>query len=198
MSPEIAKIVRKDCIVIDVGSTKKEIVNKLDRTFLNFLGSHPLAGLEKRSIRYAYPGLFKNSFCILTPTKKTSKNVLYKIKRLWRALGAKTILFSPDEHDKILSFVSHLPHVVAFSLMGIIPEGYLRFGATGLRDTTRIAASDAELWTDILLSNRNNIVNDIELLQEYLSSMKLALKKRDYRQLNLIITKAKQKRDALI
>jgi len=197
LAPMISKVVSKNCIVTDVGSTKKEIVSMLSKIFPNFLGSHPLAGSEKRSIVNAELNMFKGTQCILTPTKRTTSKAFNKIKTLWANLGANVIILSPETHDKILSFTSHLPHVAAFSLIGIVPKEYLKFASTGLRDTTRIATSDPKLWVDILLTNRQNLVKNIGLLQNKLSKIKKALQKKDNNLLNLILKQAKEKRDSL-
>jgi len=197
LTPKIAKIVKRECIVTDVGSTKKEIVSILGKVFPNYVGSHPLAGSEKRSITNAHAGIFKNSLCILTPTKNTPKRALNKIRVLWKRLGARTILFKPGTHDKILSFVSHLPHTVAFSLINSIPDDYLKFASTGLKDTTRIAASDSQLWADILLSNKKNMLKSIESFQHNLSKIKSAIQKKDKKGLVLILKKAQAKRTNL-
>lgn len=197
LAPKISRIVGRDCIVSDVGSTKEEIVSRLEKIFPNYAGSHPLAGSEKRGIINAHPDLFKDSLCILTPTRNTNKKALNRLSLLWRRLGARTALLSPQAHDKILSFVSHLPHIVAFSLIGIIPRQYLRFASSGLKDTTRIAASEGELWADILLSNRKNIIKAIELLQANMSRIKSAIQKKDKKRSASIIKKAKIKREIL-
>lgn len=193
----ISKIIGKDCLVIDVGSTKKEIVGRLNKFFPNYLGTHPLAGSEKRSIVYADPDIFKDSVCILTPTKNTKSKVLDKIKKLWSEAGAKVVSLTPEMHDKILSFTSHLPHLAAFSLMNAIPDKHLRFTATGLRDTTRIAGSDSALWTSVFLSNRNNLLDAISVLEKELSKIKLAILKNDRKSLGAILEKAKAKRSKL-
>jgi prephenate dehydrogenase len=197
LAPLISKIISKDCVVTDVGSTKEKIVSKLEKSFPNFVGSHPLAGSEKRSIQNAQFNMFSGTQCILTPTKITNSKALNKIKALWVNLGARVIILSPKAHDKVLSFTSHLPHVAAFSLIGIIPREYLRFASNGLGDTTRIAASDPLLWVDILLSNRKNIIKNIVLLQNELSGMKEAIGKNDRIFLNKILKQAKEKRDTL-
>ena len=193
----ILKFIRKDSIVTDVGSTKKEIVSKLSKIFPNYVGSHPLAGSEKRGLTNASTYIFKNSLCILTPTKNTTPKALKKIKNLWNKLGARVIFLDPDTHDRILSFVSHLPHVIAFSLIDIVPDKYLKFGATGLKDTTRIALSDSRVWVDIFLSNRENMLKSIESFQNNLSRIKSAINKRDERTLIKILKKAKGKREIL-
>ena len=193
----ILKFIRKDSIVTDVGSTKKEIVSKLSKIFPNYVGSHPLAGSEKRGLVNASTDIFKNSLCILTPAKNTNPKALKRIKDLWNRLGARVIFLSPDTHDRILSFVSHLPHVIAFSLIDIVPDKYLKFGATGLKDTTRIALSDSRLWVDILLSNRENMLKAIEDFEHNLSRIKSAINKREERTLIKILKRAKGKREIL-
>lgn len=193
----ISRIISKDCLVTDVGSTKKEIVLCLEKVFANFVGSHPLAGSEKRSIANSELSMFRGTKCILTPTNKTSSRALNRIKKLWINLGATVITISPEIHDKILSFTSHLPHVAAFSLMGVVPKDYLKFASTGLGDTTRIAASDPELWVDIFLSNRQNLLKNIDLFSDRLMKIKKAIQKKDRGLLNSLLEEAKEKRDSL-
>jgi len=197
LAPKISDIVGRDCIVSDVGSTKKEIVLRLEGFFPNYVGSHPLAGSEKKGIINAQPDLFKDSLCILTPTRNTNKKALNKLNLLWNRLGAGTVKLSPHAHDKILSFVSHLPHIVAFSLIGVIPRQYLKFASTGLKDTTRIAASDSEIWQDIFLNNRENISEAIETFQKNLFKIKSAIRKKDSRLLARILKEARNKRETL-
>jgi prephenate dehydrogenase len=193
----ISKRITRDCLVTDVGSTKKEIVAKLEKVFPYYIGSHPLAGSEKRGIVHAYANIFQDSLCILTPTKNTSPRALSKIKKLWIQLGAKVKFLSPGEHDKILSFVSHLPHIIAFSLISSIPSSYLSFASTGLKDTTRIAASDSEIWKDVFFSNQKNVLKGIELFQKSLVKIKSALRRNDKNLLTQILKKAKNKRETL-
>jgi prephenate dehydrogenase len=197
LAPFVAQSVKKDCIVIDVGSTKKEIVSKLEKIFPNYIGVHPLAGSEKRGILNARADLFKNSLCLLTPTPLTKTFVRKKIEELWSELDAKVFSVAPDKHDEILAFISHLPHIVAFSLIGAIPEKFLNFASGGLKDTTRIAASDSELWADIFLSNQKNITRSIEMFEKRISEIKLAIKKKNKKLLNRILAEAKNKREVL-
>ncbi len=197
LAPEISKIISKGCIVTDVGSSKSEIVSKLQKIFPHYIGSHPLSGSEKRSIRHAGVDMFKGTQCILTPTRKTEPKALNKIKSLWVKLGAKVSLLSPEAHDKILSFTSHLPHVAAFSLIGIVPKEYFKFSSNGLKDTTRIAASQPQLWVDIFLSNRKNIIRAINALQNKISAIKSAVQKNNRNLLNKILNAAKEKREIL-
>lgn len=197
LAAKISKIAGTDAIITDVGSTKKEIVAKLENIFPNFVGSHPLAGSEKRSIGNADPEMFIGSVCILTPTRKTKRPALKRIKGFWNRLGATTIDLSPENHDRILAFTSHLPHISAFSLMGSVPQQYLKFASGGLKDTTRIAASDSQLWADIFLSNRKNILKAISVLEKNLANIKSALNNKDRKSLVKILRRAKKKREKL-
>lgn len=197
MAPAISKLISRDCLLTDVGSTKAEIVRTLSGIFSNFIGSHPLAGSEKTGVLQAHQDMFEGSLCILTPTARTSSLVLKRIKALWQRLGAKTVLLTPESHDKILSLVSHLPHVAAFALMNIIPTDCLMYAANGLKDTTRIARSDSELWAQIFLSNRKNMLRSIELFEAQLSRIKSAVKRKDKLLLKEILEQARKRRECL-
>lgn len=197
LARKISRIISSDCIVTDVGSTKKEVSSVLDRLFPNYVGSHPLAGSEKRSIINARADIFKGSLCVLTPTKNTHRQTLKKIKLFWERIGARVVLLGPENHDRALAFVSHLPHIIAFSLINTVPNKYLKLSSTGFRDTTRIAASDSEIWSDIFLSNRRNVLNTLDLLEKDLSRIKSLIQKRDRRSLALMIKKAKARRESL-
>ncbi|MDD2927428.1 MAG: prephenate dehydrogenase/arogenate dehydrogenase family protein [Candidatus Omnitrophica bacterium] len=194
---EILKYVNNDCIVTDVGSTKEKIVSFLGKDFLNYVGSHPLAGSEKRGVIYAQAGIFKGTLCILTPTLKTPGTAMKKIKALWQKAGARVICLSPKEHDRVLSFTSHLPHAVAFSLIDSIPDASLKFSASGLKDTTRIAASDALLWQGIFLTNRKNILKAIADFEKKLLKIKSAISKNNKKELRAILARAQKKRNSL-
>lgn len=194
----ISKIIRADCIVMDVGSTKERIVSELEDMFPCYVGSHPLAGSEKRGVINANSGIFKDSLCILTPTAKTDKRSLNKIKNLWIKIGARVAMLNPGVHDKILSFVSHLPHISAFSLMSLVPRDCLKFASTGLKDTTRIAASDSAIWADIFLTNSKNVLTTIKLFEDKLSKIQNAIRKQDRDALISILEAARKKRQALV
>ncbi len=197
LAAKISPLVSKECIVSDVGSTKQKIVSKLERIFPRYVGTHPLAGSEKRGIVNAQSDTFKDSLCIFTPTRYTDKKAQEKLWSLWTKLGAKVVLLSPEIHDKILSFVSHLAHLAAFSLIATMPPGYLKFASGGLKDTTRIAASDSELWADIFLSNQKYIMKAVTSFQENLGKIKSAINRRDKKLLIQILKKARAKRAVL-
>jgi len=197
MASQIAKRIKKDCLVIDVGSSKELIVAGLTRLLPNFLGCHPLAGSEKKGIINSTGNIFKDSVCIITPTVKTKIQTLSKIKMLWKKIGAQVVLLSAKEHDKALAFTSHLPHVLAFSLISSIPEGYLSLSSSGLKDTTRIAGSDAQLWSEIFLSNRVNLLATLRIFQKQLAILKFALKNKNKPQLIRLLLLANAQRNKL-
>ncbi|MFH1339432.1 MAG: prephenate dehydrogenase/arogenate dehydrogenase family protein, partial [Candidatus Omnitrophota bacterium] len=190
----IAALIKPGALVTDTGSTKREIVGKLEKILPNFVGAHPLAGSEKQGVINANENLFRDSWCILTPTKRTPKTALNKIKKFWRALGAKVIYISPLKHDRYISYISHLPHVVAFSLIHSIPRNTFHLASGGLKDTTRIAASGDELWRDILVTNPDNVLAALEAFDNSLSRIKSAIIKRDAKALAKILKQARLKR----
>lgn len=197
LAPVISGLIKKDCLVFDVGSSKANIARKLSRLFPFFVGAHPLAGSEKRGIKFARPDLFLNSLCILTPLKNTSKNAFLKVKKLWNALGARTLVISPEKHDQTLGFISHLPHIAAFSLINSIPAEFLRFSTPSLKESTRVASSDPELWADIILDNQQNSLKAISMMQSNLQGIKASLKRKDKLELINQFKKAKNKRGSL-
>ncbi len=198
IAQKIAKRLKSDCVVIDVGSTKENIVSKAGALIPNFVGCHPLAGSEKKGIENARGDIFAGSICIITPAIDTNKNHLNKIKLLWRKLGAKIVILTPKKHDQILAFTSHLPHMIAFSLIGSIPDEFLKLSSGGLKDTTRISGSNALLWSEIFLSNRKNLIASVSSFQAKLAALKLALKNRDMKRLTKILSAAKRKRERLL
>jgi prephenate dehydrogenase len=197
IAPKIAKELKKSCIVIDVGSTKESIVAKLSALIPNFLGCHPLAGSEKRGIMNLSAGIFTGSICIITPTVKVNKNILNKVKLLWQKLGSRIVILSPKRHDQILALTSHLPHAVAFSLIGSVPDQFLNLSSGGLKDSTRISSSDANLWSQVFLSNRSNLLDALSVFQIKLAALKLAIESRNKKLLMKILETAQKKRDKL-
>lgn len=194
LAVQAARFVDKSCFVTDVGSTKEEVVRGLSKAFPNYVGSHPLAGSERRGIQNASADIFEDSVCILTPVKDTPEAVIGVIKAFWAKMGAKTILLDPRRHDKVLGFTSHMPHAAAFSLINAIPAEDLKFSGAGLKDSSRIAGSDPDVWADIFLSNDKNLLKGITALEFQLREIKTAVKNRDRRKLLVILEKARRKR----
>jgi prephenate dehydrogenase len=193
----LSKKIKGDTIVIDVGSTKEKIVTRLSGLFANFVGCHPLAGSEARGAVNARPDIFSDSICILTPVKSTRPAVYNKIKKLWECVGARVIIMPPDKHDQILSFISHLPHVVAFSLIRCVPDDFLKFAPTSLKDVTRIAASDPKLWQEIFLSNKRNIRIAISGFKKAVLALESAITNSESKKIFDFLNKAKTKREKM-
>ncbi len=161
---KIIPLMKRNAILTDVGSTKKYIVEQIShnlRKDITFIGAHPIAGSEQRGVEFASADLFEGCTCIITPMGNHT-NEGETISHLWRLLGAKIKYMTPEQHDEILAFVSHLPHLAASCLINAIKEEYLVCGASGLRDTTRVASGDPELWVDIFCQNRENVIKSID------------------------------------
>lgn len=197
LAPKISRVIKKGCLVTDVGSTKSQIVSKLNGLFGCFVGSHPLAGSEKRSIIHAEDGLLEGSICIITPSKSTSKTALKQISAFWKAAGMRVCYMPADKHDRILAAVSHLPHIIAFSLINSVPSSFLGFSATSLRDTTRIAASDRSIWSDIFMTNRENLLEMISAFEKELNKLKRSIRQKKPSELKTLLRSAARKRERL-
>lgn len=196
-APKLAKLASEKCIISDVGSTKQKIVNAFERKGINFVGAHPLAGSEKKGVKFADGTLFENSLCILTPTAKTDKKSLWKIRKLWQIAGARAESLSPSKHDSVIALVSHLPHIVAFSLVDTLPQRLFKFAAEGFKDTTRIAASDAKIWQDIFLSNRRPLLKNIDDFQKRLNILKSLIRGKDRVKLHRLLKQIGAKRSKI-
>jgi len=174
---EIGPHLKKGAILTDVGSVKGELVRTIEALLpagVHFVPGHPIAGKEKFGVAEATGTLFQGAKCILTPTKKTDLAALEAVKDIWVAAGANVLVMAPELHDKIFAAVSHMPHVAAFAMMSAVAElntgteDYVNFSGAGFKDFTRIAASSPEIWRDICLLNRDNI---IQMLDRYLFSL---------------------------
>ena len=197
---EAARWAKKGAIITDVGSTKEWIVKRIEG-FLKpfsgmfFVGSHPMAGSEHASVEYAKSDLLEGSPCIVTRTRNTDKKALRIVTGFWKALGAKVKIMSPAEHDRSVSLISHLPHIVGFSLAGSIPQDQMIYAAEGFRDTTRVASSDPKLWSEIFLTNRKEIRRAARLFELYYNGVIRNLSRGRYSAVMRMLAKAKSKRD---
>jgi prephenate dehydrogenase len=165
-------------LVTDVGSTKRNIVRAAERLAatrsLAFVGSHPLAGSEQAGYRVARADLFRGATVVVTPTEKTELAALKKTSELWEALGARVTALDPETHDRTVAAISHLPHLIACALVdgaGRVEPAALELAARGFRDTTRIAAGDPDMWTEIFLANRDALTAGIEAFREALADL---------------------------
>jgi prephenate dehydrogenase len=205
--PDLARsvipLMKTSAILTDVGSTKDYIVSQINKYIkgrcgsnnLSFIGAHPLAGSEQRGIESAKPDLFEGSVCVLTPTDFSSKKCVKKIANMWKALGAEISFLKPRMHDEIVAFISHLPHFVASGLTNVVDEKHWKFGANGLRDTTRIASGDPKLWLSICKQNRVKIIEALRCFSEEMKSMLRDMEEENDNEILNRLKKAKDMRD---
>ncbi len=197
---EIARACRRETLVTDVGSTKSEIIagleGKLPET-VRFVGSHPLAGGEHAGAAKARVDLFEDRLVVITPTKKSPTADCRELADFWTALGARVISMTPRKHDRAVAAISHLPHLMASALAAATPEKSLPLAATGFEDTTRIAAGDPELWTQIFLSNQAPVLEALARMEISLKRFRSAIENQDARALKRVLTTAKRKRDVV-
>jgi prephenate dehydrogenase len=187
-------------LITDAGSTKVAIVSGVEAVLdagSTFIGSHPLAGSERQGPTAAAANLFVGRTVVVTPTSATNPTALADATRFWSSLGAEVVELTPQEHDRALAITSHLPHLIAGGLAAMLPEEYRPLAAAGFRDTTRTAAGDAELWTQILMSNRDNVLAGIEAFDAEIHTAREALKHGDAARLRRLLSKGKDSRDAL-
>jgi prephenate dehydrogenase len=190
---------RPGTLLTDVGSTKTSIVRRLAGRLppgVNFVGSHPLAGSEKTGPENARADLFEGRLVILTPVGDPPAAV-WTIGDFWRALGARVETMSPEKHDEVLATTSHLPHLLASVLAGVLPLEWRPLTATGFRDTTRLAAGSPELWQAIFLSNQPALLDAVERFRAHLELFRDALLKGDGRRLRVLLDQGKYVRDSL-
>jgi prephenate dehydrogenase len=206
---EWAHCLTPGAIVSDVGSVKGTLVEQSEAAMpagVHFVGAHPIAGKEKTGVAAGSDQLFKSARCILTPTKRTDPQALERIKQLWEEAGSIVLTMDPHLHDQILGAVSHLPHIAAFALMNALADlrdhrlsalDLAGHSGGGLRDTTRIAASSPEMWRDIFLWNRDNLVSYIDQYQRALEDLKRLIKAGDAAGIEKALERAKGEREKL-
>ncbi len=192
---------RNGAVITDAGSTKGSIVRDLDAMHgtkgLSFVGSHPLAGSEKRGIDHANENLFDGKTTILTPTARTQAPALELVAQFWQGLGCVIKLMDPETHDRSLAVTSHLPHLAASALAGILPPGLQSLAASGFRDTTRIAAGDPELWTAIFKDNAPALLAALDQFTDRLAQYRQAIESGDTAMLEQLLFSGKKIRDSL-
>jgi prephenate dehydrogenase len=197
---ELAPYCAAGALITDAGSTKARIVEEVEQALpeqVHFIGSHPLAGSEKRGPQYADAYLFHNRWVVLTPTPRTDPAALNRARAFWQALGARVKVMTPAEHDRGLALTSHLPHLLASALAATLPLELFDLAATGFRDTTRIAAGDPSLWTAIFAHNRAALLTALDRFEENLHALRSSLAASDWQRLENLLIEAKQVRDGL-
>ncbi len=198
---QIAPFLPDKCIVTDVGSTKKQIASWAKKYLpdrVDFVGSHPMAGSEQQGIEFARGDLFDGAFCFVTPTAKSKESSVTAIKQMWRALEMKVIEMAPQQHDQTVAMISHLPHILAASLVNISDLEQIVYCGKGFLDTTRIASGPENVWRDILMTNAANSARSIDKLIKDLSHYRDILKGKDADAIEKKLLEARQKRNKLV
>ncbi len=183
---QISPNLKAGAIVTDVGSTKASVIAQMAPHMpqgVHFIPGHPLAGTEKSGPDAGFAGLFRGRWCIFTPLPDTDPQALEKLKAFWTALGSRIDEMDPQHHDKVLAIVSHLPHIIAYNIVGtaddletVTESEVIKYSASGFRDFTRLAASDPTMWRDVCLHNKDAILEMLARFSEDLAYLQRAIR----------------------
>lgn len=204
----IKDFIKPGAILTDVGSVKKEIIKRISKKIpksINFIPGHPIAGTEKSGPESGFIGLFKGGWCILTPDKKANSSSIKLVKNMWKSVGMKVDIMDPNHHDLVLAITSHIPHIVAYSIVGTVAnleasvkKEVIKYAASGFRDFTRIAASDPIMWRDIVLLNKKSILKMLEYFKKDLGKLEQAIKNNNDSFLLKLFSKTRKIRKDII
>ena len=199
---------KKNVILTDTGSVKKEvmkIIHNINLKDVHWISSHPIAGTEESGPRAGQAEMFENRWCIISPPKDCAEGPVKNLKALWEKIGSKVKIMTPEEHDKILSLTSHLPHAIAYNIVRTVTgvedklkQEVIQYSAGGLRDFTRIAASNPLMWRDIFLDNSENVSKGIDSFIEKLNELKKVLNDKNGDKLYQIFNSTKELRKEII
>jgi cyclohexadieny/prephenate dehydrogenase len=186
VAEQIAGHLKPGAIVTDVGSTKASVIAQMAPHMpdnVHFIPGHPLAGTEKSGPDAGFAGLFRDRWCIFTPLPDTDPDALDRLKAFWMALGSRIDEMDPQHHDKVLAIVSHLPHIIAYNIVGtaddlgtVTESEVIKYSASGFRDFTRLAASDPTMWRDVCLHNKDAILEMLARFSEDLAYLQRAIR----------------------
>jgi cyclohexadieny/prephenate dehydrogenase len=189
VTQEIAPFLKPGAVVSDVGSVKGAVVREMAPFIpqgVHFVPAHPVAGTEHSGPDSGFAELFINRWCILTPPEGTDADAVEKLRAFWAGLGARVEIMTPDHHDLVLAITSHLPHLIAYTIVGTADEleevtssEVIKFSAGGFRDFTRIAASDPTMWRDVFLNNKEAVLEMLGTFNEDLSKLTRAIRRND-------------------
>lgn len=186
VAEQIAGALKPGAILTDVGSTKASVIAQMAPHVpegVHFIPGHPLAGTEKSGPDAGFAGLFKGRWCIFTPLPDTDAQALGRLRDFWLALGSRIDEMDPQHHDKVLAIVSHLPHIIAYNIVGtaddletVTESEVIKYSASGFRDFTRLAASDPTMWRDVCLHNKDAILEMLARFSEDLAYLQRAIR----------------------
>jgi len=204
---KLNKSLKVSCLITDVGSTKQNIIklkNKILNKKFNWISSHPIAGSEVSGPEYGSKNLFLNKWCVIIKEKKQNLKKTNLLKKFWKKIGSKVVLMNPVNHDKIFSITSHLPHLIAYNLIKtaqdsqkIQRKNLIQYSAGGLRDFSRIAASNEVMWRDIFFNN-DNIIKAINLFTKNLNSFKKIIQNKNNQKLLSRLSNSKKVRKQIV
>ena len=204
----IAPHLAPGAILTDVGSTKGSVIAAMGPHVpggVHFVPGHPLAGTERSGPSAGFGTLFENRWCILTPPAGTDEGAVKRLAAFWRALGSNVDTMDPDHHDRVLAIVSHLPHIIAYNIVGTahdlesVTEGeVIKYSASGFRDFTRLAASDPTMWRDVCLSNGEAILEMLGRFSEDLSALQRAIRWKDGDALHALFSRTRDVRRSIV
>lgn len=204
---EIEPYLKKDALVIDVGSVKHSIMEAarkhLDKSDAEFVGCHPMAGSEKTGVKNSYRDMFKEAPCIVNKTEFNTEKAISQVTDFWEELGGKVIITGPREHDLLVAFISHLPHVMATVLINSTYENVEnkkkveQLSGPSFREVTRFGAASEELWNQIYLENKEYVLKSIRILKNNLEKFEKILKEEDTTKMKNLLKKSRQKREKL-
>lgn len=201
LARQIAPRLPEDAVVTDVGSVKADLCRACSAAVApraRFVGAHPMAGSEKTGWENATDSLFEKRVCFVTPLPGTDEEAVSLVARFWHDVGAEVTTVTPDLHDEITAHISHTPQVLATTLATFLAAknpGWRNLSGNGLRDTTRIAASDATMWIEILQQNRDEVLRALSRFQDELHGFQTALANRDWSELHSRLERGKAWRD---
>tara|TARA_B100000315_G_scaffold219616_1_gene221651 strand:+ start:1028 stop:1927 length:900 start_codon:yes stop_codon:yes gene_type:complete len=205
---KIKNSLKKGTILTDVGSVKKKVISLIEKHIpkdVSWISSHPIAGTEESGPESGFAELFKNRWCILTPSRQAKDQDIKLLETFWKKIGSRVDIMNAKQHDYILSITSHVPHLIAYNIVNTTlnikkkeDRDIVKYSAGGLRDFTRIAASDPIMWRDIFIQNSKNTSKIIDKFIENLKDLKKAIKKRDGKKLEKIFTKTKKIRKEIV
>ena len=204
---KLNKSLKVSCLITDVGSTKQNIIklkNKILNKKLNWISSHPIAGSEVSGPEYGNKNLFLNKWCVIIKEKKQNLKKINLLNKFWKKIGSKVVFMNPINHDKIFSITSHLPHLIAYNLIKtaqdsqkMLRKNLIQYSAGGLRDFSRIAASNEVMWRDIFFNN-DNIIKAINLFSKNLNSFKKIIQKKNNKKLLSRLANSKRVRKQIV
>lgn len=195
---EIIPHLNEGAVVTDVGSVKANIVRSADELTggkVSFVGSHPIAGKENPGIENSDPDLFQGCPVVITPTEASDRRAVDTVSKFWGTLGSRVISTTPGQHDKIFALVSHLPHVVAYTLINTVSssdiEDIFSYSGGGLKDYTRIASSSPDMWKSIFMQNRDSVLDCIDKFKKNIELIESAIKNEDLNKLQSLLENAR-------